>query len=422
MTLSTKQRQIAAYWGSDHRWTLVSGPMGSGKSHPATLGLLLGLSRYGGVEAFLASKSWPQIKSMVHGEMETILGEPITIESDGSLELQGAGGLSNRIRCFAAQDRRAEPRIRGFNFVGGLVDEMTTLPPGILAAVNARCRVGEARICGLTNPDGPNHPVKLNYFGNAEAIDAQVITTTLYDNPSLHPSYIDSLKAHYSGHMRERMVYGRWAAATGLVYPRALEFSDKEPDVPMAAYDVTIDVGESSVTCALLMGRTADGHTWVLDEWVYDHSVRGAISEEAQVSMIREHFAWTRSTPPGGIATWTVDPAAKRFRQEIMRQLPHGAQIGKGANEVMDGIQEVNHWFATGVLHIWGERVPLFMSTVGALTYDEERSEMGEDAVVKIPDHLTDCFRYYVLSRAINEMGGRKVWQARRDAMKETAL
>ena len=415
MSLSPKQRAIAAYWGSPFRWTLVSGPMGSGKTHPGTLGLALGLSRYGGAEACLVSKSWPQLKSILYGELQGLIGEPVIVEDDGSVKLKGANGMVNRLRCFAAQDKRAEPRIRGFNFVGGLIDEMVTLPLGILAAVNARCRVGEARICGLTNPDGPLHPVKKHFFDKADDISAQVVATTLYDNPSLHPSYIASLKAHYQGHMYERMVMGRWAAATGLVYPRALEFSSEAPDEEMAAYDVCIDVGESSVTAAILFGRSSSGRTWALDEWVFDHQERGQLSEERLVAELREAF--------GGfdISAWMVDPAAKSFRMELARQLGPAAAVGKAENDWTDGVQEVNHWFASDGLRIWGDRCPTLMETVGALVYDEAKSEQGEDVAVKVPDHLTDILRYYVLTRAIQEHGGRKIWLARKAQMREDA-
>ena len=108
------------------------------------------------------------------------------------------------------------------------------------------------------------------------------------------------------------MVYGIWVAVRGMVYPRAIEFSGfgipaksapqmssfrcerlgriLDVDTPprahrvrrrwapakeMPACDVVIDVGESSVTCALLSGRTATGRTWTRDERYCDHSEYG---------------------------------------------------------------------------------------------------------------------------------------------------
>ena len=61
------------------------------------------------------------------------------------------------------------------------------------------------------------------------------------------------------------------------------------------------------------------------------------------------------------------------------------------------------------------------MANLGALIYDEEQAALGKDVPVKIPDHLTDCLRYLVLTRAIHEAGGRTVWEARRKASREIA-
>lgn len=415
MRLSAKQRQIVSYGGNGKRWTLVSGPMGSGKTFAGGAGFGLFTSLWGHVEFGICTKSWGQLKSFIRESLEPAIAQEVMIEDDGSFEISGANGFSNRIRCFAAQDKRVEPRMRSYNFAGMLFDEMTTLPSGVLAAGNARCRVGEAKIIGLTNPDGPRHPVKLNYFDNAEGIDAEVIQTSLYDNPSLSHSYIDSLSAHYSGHMRERMVHGRWAAATGLVFPRAIEFSEDSCDpATIVAHDVVIDVGEASVTCALLCGRTATGKSWILDEWVHDHSTQGRLSERDLVSRIRH--AW----PGVVIGSWIVDPAALRFRQELLRQLPKGSAVGKAYNDWDEGVWETNHWFASEALYIDGDKCPETMATIGALVYDEDQAAIGKDVPVKVPDHLTDCLRYYTLTRAIHESGGREAWEANRKQMRET--
>ena len=177
MRLSPKQCQIASYGGSDKRWTLVSGPVGSGKTFAAGVGFTLNHSRWAGVEFGILTKSHAQLSSLLRQTLEPMAGYEINIDSEGSFTWPSPAGAPNRIRCFVAQDRRAEPRLRSFNLSGGLVEEMTTLPSGILAAMNARCRVGDAKILGLTNPDGPLHPVKVQYFDNLDLLNAQAIYT-----------------------------------------------------------------------------------------------------------------------------------------------------------------------------------------------------------------------------------------------------
>ena len=422
MRLGGRQQHIAAYGTRDKRWTLVSGPMGSGKTFAAAIGFTLESQRWAGAEFGILTKSVAQMSSFRRECLERILDRDISLDDEGSFVLPGASGGQNRFRCFVAQDKRAEPRLRSFNLSGALVDEMTLLPTGMLEALNGRVRVGEhAKIIGCTNPDGPRHNVKVNYFDKAEGGsrdegdgEMEAIYTELADNPVLPASYIESLKRRYRGHWRDRMVYGHWVAARGMVYPRAIEFSDRAPTEEMVAYDVVIDVGESSVTCALLSGRTASGKTWILDEWYYDHSEHGHRTVRSMVGEIRMAFIGY------DITSWIVDPAAKTFRLELIRQMGSQTVVGKAENDWIEGVEEVNLWFERDGLHIWGEHCPKLLDTIGKLVYDVEKSEMGEDVPVKVPDHLTDCLRYLVLTRAIHEAGGRQVWEARRKQSRET--
>ena len=424
MRLSPRQQHIASYGTRDKRWSLVSGPMGSGKTFAAGIGFTLETRRWGGVEFGILVKSHAQLSSFRRECLERILDRDLSLDDEGTFMLPGASGTENRYRCFVAQDKRAEPRLRSFNLSGVFVDEMTTLPVGILEAANSRVRVGEhAKIIGCTNPDGPRHPIKVNYFDKAEGgsrdegdSEMEAIYTELADNQALPRSYIRSLHSRYTGHMYQRMVKGLWVAASGMVYPRAFEFL-APPDEEMVAYDVVIDVGESSVTCALLCGRTASGKTWILAEWVYDHTLSGVMAERALVAGIRQ---WATE---GGrrIRSWIVDPAAKRFRQELVRQLGDGAIVGKAENDWEDGYQEVNFWFASDALFIDGDECPQLLDTLGALVWDQDQAEIGNDVPVKVADHLTDCLRYLVLTRAIHEAGGRKVWEARKRRRKESS-
>ena len=411
--LSAKQRRIASFGARRKRWTLVSGPVGSGKTHAGIIGTLLWASRWGGAEFGVLTKGHPQLAAVLKGGIERAIDDAVKVDSDGGFYLPGHNGQPNRFWCFVAQDKRAEPRLRSFNLSGFLIDEMTTLPPLILDAANSRCRVGDAKLLGMTNPDGPRHPVRLKYFLRPDQMNAEVIETELRDNPTIRDDYIDSLKATYTGHMLERMVYGRWAAASGLVFPHAIDASGGVPPLGgLVAYDVVVDVGESSITHALLSGRTLDGQTWIIDECVHNHLLEGVLTDREMVAKVRRHF--------GGfeIHSWIVDPAAKRFRQELLAQMPN-AIVGKAENDWEEGVEEVNHWIGVGALKLWGERLPHLMSEIGALVWDEDMAEAGKDVPIKTPDHGTDAMRYLVFTRAVHEAGGRKAWEIQRQRRKE---
>lgn len=415
MRLRGKQERIATYGCRDKRWTLVSGPVGSGKTHSAIVGSLLTWSRYGDADFGVLTKGRPQLAATIKGGIELALGEELKVGRDGEYLLPSTTGMFNRLWPFVANDKRGEPRLRSFNFSGFLIDEMTTLPAGILEAADARCRVGsDPKLIGLTNPDGPRHRVKRRYFDRFEEIDGETIYTEMRDNPTISEAYIAAMKASFAGHMLERMVYGRWTAATGLIFAEIFDYSDEPPpDEPPLAYDVVIDVGESSVTHALLFGRYADGSTWVLAECRHDHRIEGLLPARSLVAKIRRAFAGVE------IATWTVDPAAKNFRHELISQLPPQSIVGKAENDFVDGVEEVNYWLTRGALHLYGENLPHLMDEIGEYVWDEDASEKGDDKPVPTPDHGCDCLRYGVFTRTIHESGGREAWEAEKRRRRE---
>ena len=358
------------------------------------------------------TKGKPQMMSVLKGGLERQLNQELSIDSEGRVELPGANGLANTLLCFVAQDKRAEPRLRSFNLTGFLIDEATTLPFGMIAAANARMRVGDPKGLLLTNPDGPRHPLKLNYFDKPEKMFAQTIYSELRDNPVITEAYIASLRASYSGHMLERMVNGRWTAASGLVYPHFLEVTGMPDPETFVAKDVVIDVGESSVTHALLTARTVTGETWIIDECRHHHIEEGVLDDREMIAKIRRAFSGH------DIYSWIVDPAALGFRQALATQL---RRVGKAYNDWEEGVEEVNHWIGVRALRIWAERVPHLMAELGALVWDEDASEKGKDVPVATPDHGADALRYLVLTRTIHEMGGRKAWEIKRKRQLEEA-
>jgi len=403
--LTGKQQQIATYAARHRRWTIVSGPMGSGKTHAACVGFLLWQRRFGNCDIGVLTKTRAQMNAVLKQNIERLLGYEVP-KTAKEFELPGANGSRNRVHCFVADNAGAEQRLRSFNLTGMLIDEATTLPSGIIAAANARCRVGsDPKLLVLTNPDGPRHPLKTDYLDRAEAMNVEPIFTSIRDNPTVTQHYIDSLNRSYSGHMRARMVDGEWAAAEGMVFPHLLE-RIRTPNVDeMLAFDVAVDVGESSVTHALLAGRNGKGETIVMAECRHDHARQGALEERELVAKVRRAFA---AYP---VTSWIVDPAAKSFRVELEQQLGGNGKVGKAENDFIEGVNEVNHWVAREALFVYPEGVPQLCAEVEALSWDPKAAERGEDVPIKTPDHGTDALRYLVFTRAVHEAGGRKFWE-----------
>lgn len=111
---------------------------------------------------------------------------------------------------------------------------------------------GTGKLFVSTNPDSPHHWLKTAHI---DRTPQDCINIGMDANLSLTEEFRESLKDRWVGAMRERMVYGRWAAHSGLIYPSfenciTEELPPSEPEV----WDISIDHATATVTHALLWG------------------------------------------------------------------------------------------------------------------------------------------------------------------------
>ena len=128
------------------------------------------------------------------------------------------GNLPNKFYLGLGSDISSEAKVRGWSLAGALLDEVTLMPEDFVDTVLDRCSIPGAKVVMACNPAGPMHPVKLKFMDKPESA-ATLVQFRLADNPSLSQGYIDGLHARYTGAMKRRMVYGEWAATSGIVYP-----------------------------------------------------------------------------------------------------------------------------------------------------------------------------------------------------------
>lgn len=128
-----------------------------------------------------------------------------------------------------------------------------------------------------TNPDAPDHWVKLR----AERGDCELIETDHRENPKFYDAvlktwtpegaaYIDSLDRLH-GIRKERLRYGRWVAAEGVVYPQFSRHTHLTLD-PIDAlnikwYAASMDWGYRDACVMLIGGVTAEGRVYIVAEW-----------------------------------------------------------------------------------------------------------------------------------------------------------
>ncbi|MEM5810421.1 MAG: terminase family protein [Candidatus Aenigmatarchaeota archaeon] len=188
--------------------------------------------------------------------------------------------------------------IKGPNLAFMCINEATIISkPGFDAAI-ARVRIKEAKLpqvvwCGT--PEGFNHIYK--EFIEKQRNDAKIIFAKTTDNPYIHESYVERLKASYDELLLKAYVEGQFVNLTGK--PAAYAF-DRKKHVKQCPYQwgkyqvwVSVDFNINPMS-ATLFYRVTDNPSGVL-LWAFDsiklrsadtHDLAKAIKEKVGTNCI----------------------------------------------------------------------------------------------------------------------------------------
>lgn len=231
-------KQVDFMLNDDKRINLLTGSVRSGKTYVSLLkwAIFVG-SMPSDCEFLMTGKTITSLKRNCLGLLQDLVGEKNFTYSIS----QKSGKLFGRtIWLEGANDDRAESKIRGMTLAGAYIDEMTQIPEDFYKMLLSRLSVKNAKLYATTNPDTPNHWVKLDIVDNEE-IEKQVWTFTLDDNVILrneNQEYFDNLKKEYlsmGGVFYQRFILGMWVLAEGLIYKQFVNntdmfMKDKVPD------------------------------------------------------------------------------------------------------------------------------------------------------------------------------------------------
>ena len=319
------------------------------------------------------------------------------------LVLGNLGGPTCRImgrlvHVIGASDSKAEQAIRGMTILGAYVDEVTTLQQDyfrmLLTRLRVRGRKGErlaSKLFGTTNPDGPRHWLKTDYFDNPTKMASwKRFHFTLDDNPTLPAAFVESMHTQYSGMWYRRFILGEWVAAEGAIW------SGFDPDTHVVDPDlmprmekvlaIAVDYGTEHRTAGVALGY-AHQRLWALREWAPPKGLApsqySADFRESFLPGIRRDFG-----PPEWIR---VDPAARDFREQLYYDgVPN---VAPAFNRVVPGIRTVSSLFATMRLMI-SEECTNLINEIPGYVWDPKATEKGEEAPIKEHDDFCDALRY----------------------------
>lgn len=304
-------------------------------------------------------------------------------------EMADLKGGVNRFYPLVGSDRSSADKARSYSVAGALLDEATLLPQDFVRAVADRCSLPGARLVLSTNPAGPQHSIKREYIDPADGTEMVEIGFALADNHTLTDTYIKGLHRRYYGAMYQRMVLGEWAASEGLIYPYVADVIGPKPaDNAFHRWAVGIDWAHSSVTAAVMVGRTSEGVQWITDEWYHDATEQGQLPEKEQARRIGR---WIRQGDRN-ISVVCVDPSARGLIRALRIELPNVNVVGSD-NNVGDGIQYVRSLMENGLLRI-ADRCSNTIRSHANYRWDERAGMMGIDQPIKEDDHCCDGARY----------------------------
>lgn len=180
------------------------------------------------------------------------------------------------VYCLGHDDIGNLNAITGMTAYGAYVNEATKANNEVLKQIIKRCSGDiefHARILMDTNPDAPNHPVKVDYIDKADGMRTQAFHWTLEDNIFLSADYIADIKAMTpSGVFYDRDIHGSWCTAEGMVYRDFVEKDHVIDELPaFERYIVGVDWGYEHKGVIEVIGITSSGDDIVVEEFVARH-------------------------------------------------------------------------------------------------------------------------------------------------------
>lgn len=309
------------------------------------------------------------------------------------------------IYCLGAEKSNAINMLQGMSIKYCYGDEIAKWHEGAFHMLQSRLDKPYSKFDGACNPEYPGHWLK--QFLDRDDIDKYVQKYTIFDNPFLPKSFVDSLCQEYKGTVYyKRYILGDWALAEGLVYPM-WESAIGEPKAGSQAseYGVSIDYGTLNAFAALQW--ELHGKIWyATNEFYYSgRSLEGTKTDADYAEYMKEFVEPFRDKIPmqgsvfGGGTEQSVetiiDPSAASFIATL-REYPQ-FRVRKANNDVSNGIRNTARAMQSGKIK-FAPWLKNWKAEAQGYVWDD-REDI--DAPIKMNDHLMDSMRYFVHTKRI---------------------
>lgn len=288
-----------------------------------------------------------------------------------------------QVCCFGHSKINDLGRIRGMTSFGAYINEGTMANEEVFNEIKARCSGEGARILIDTNPDQPEHWLKVNFIDKADGKVIQAYHYELDDNTFLSERYRDNIKASTpTGMFYDRDIKGLWVSAEGIVYKdfrKDIHYinSSKLKDINFVKYFAGVDWGYEHFGSIVVIGKDDKDNLYLLKEYSkqyeeIDYWVKVGKEIKAKYGNI---MFYCDSARPEHIA---------RFRKE-------GLRAKNAYKSVLSGIEQVAKRFKTKTLFIVEDNVDLFKKEIFMYAWNKKTGEP-----IKLWDDVLDALRYAI--------------------------
>lgn len=392
MKLGKKQRKILIQDRIDTPKILIlEGAVRSGKTFLNNVIFYFELRKNtrAGKHFIITGHTIGSIKRNVLDSMEEMFGSDCKLDNNACFEIFG-----NKVHCFGADKYDSYKNMTGMTAAGWYGNEVTLQHDNSIQEAFNRCSDPDARIIWDTNPDYPEHPIKLRFIDksgerlSSDRLRIQSWHFEIDDNPFLSSEYVENLKKSTPpGMWYDRRIKGLWVAAEGLVYegwnPNVHVI---EPfDIPDDWQRVRgIDWGFVNPFVMLWGAIDHDGRLYIYHEY---YATRTLIEYLAKyINGIKGRYSWT---------------VADHDAQDNAEIRQYGISTKPAQKEVLIGIQNVAERL---VVQPDGKpRLMIFRTCpntkreMGKYCWTERKEgKPVKEEPLKVDDHGPDTIRYIV--------------------------
>ena len=388
---SAKQKEAMTWWANpkyrQFDAIICDGAVRSGKTLSMGIGFFLwAMKRFDERQFALCGKTIVSLRrNVLHEILPWLGGLGFRCEEKRSenLLIVRCGGRENRFYLFGGHDEGSAALIQGITLAGVLFDEAALMPRSFVEQASARCSVSGSRLWFNCNPEGPQHWFYREWILRAEERGALYLHFTMEDNPSLGEDVRKRYRTMFSGAFYSRFIEGKWTAATGLIYPFALDLLCEVPKADFERYAVSIDYGTVNPTSMGLWGLLC-GVWYRADEYYFDARLENTRRTD------EEHFKGFLELIRGRTPDVIVcDPSAASF---ITLLQSRGFAVTAAKNDVLNGIRMTATALRTGQIKVTKGCV----DAVREFSLYRWADDGARDVPVKENDHAMDDIRYFV--------------------------